>query len=160
LLDVLADAGLSEVHDLGGASKAVALRQRLENAQLIKVDPGLAQGLAHSQGNSHINDLGLPSNAAASGHLNVSLCNMFNSFDLRLTKQFKFGERSSLLLIGEVFNLFNTTTYQVNRIRTTPATPTCWCATAIRRILRDICNPRPSVGRVHSNWHCDIAFRS
>jgi hypothetical protein len=34
---------------------------------------------------------------------------MFNSFDLRLTKQFKFGERSSLLLIGEVFNLFNTT---------------------------------------------------
>src|SRR5215469_2153144 len=93
--------------------------------------------------------------------------------DLRLTKQFKFGERSSLLLIGEVFNLFNTTTYQVNRIRTTPATPTCWYATATRRILRDICNPRPSVrrsrrseaysapvGRVHSNWHCDIAFRS
>ena len=40
---------------------------------------------------------------------NVSFCNMFNSFDLRLTKQFKFGERSSLLLIGEVFNLFKMT---------------------------------------------------
>ena len=34
---------------------------------------------------------------------------MFNSFDLRVSKQFKFGERTSLLLIGEVFNLFNTT---------------------------------------------------
>ena len=40
---------------------------------------------------------------------NVSFSNMFNSFDLRLTKQFKFGERSSLLLIGEVFNLFKMT---------------------------------------------------
>ena len=40
---------------------------------------------------------------------NASFCNMFNSFDLRVSKQFKFGERSSLLLIGEVFNLFNTT---------------------------------------------------
>ena len=39
---------------------------------------------------------------------NVSFCNMFNSFDLRLTKQFKFGERPSLMVIGEVFNLFNT----------------------------------------------------
>jgi hypothetical protein len=39
----------------------------------------------------------------------ASYCNMFNSFDLRVSKQFKFGERSSLLLIGEVFNLFNTT---------------------------------------------------
>jgi Carboxypeptidase regulatory-like domain len=39
----------------------------------------------------------------------ASFCNMFNSFDLRVTKQFRFGERSSLLLIGEVFNLFNTT---------------------------------------------------
>jgi outer membrane receptor protein involved in Fe transport len=36
-------------------------------------------------------------------------CNNFESFDLRLSKQFKFGERMSLLLIGEVFNLFNTT---------------------------------------------------
>ena len=40
---------------------------------------------------------------------NATFCNMFNSFDLRLTKQFNFGEHSSLLLIGEVFNLFNTT---------------------------------------------------
>ena len=40
---------------------------------------------------------------------NVSFCNMFNSFDLRLSKMFKFGERSSLQLVGEVFNLFNTT---------------------------------------------------
>ena len=39
----------------------------------------------------------------------VSFCNNFNSFDLRLSKQFKFGERTSLMLIGEVFNLFNTT---------------------------------------------------
>ena len=39
----------------------------------------------------------------------ASFCNMFNSFDLRVSKQFKFGERMSLLLIGEVFNLFNTT---------------------------------------------------
>ncbi len=39
----------------------------------------------------------------------VSFCNMFNSFDLRVSKQFDFGERASLLLIGEVFNLFNTT---------------------------------------------------
>jgi hypothetical protein len=39
----------------------------------------------------------------------ATFCNMFNSFDLRLTKQFIFGERTSLLLIGEVFNLFNTT---------------------------------------------------
>ena len=40
---------------------------------------------------------------------NVSYCNVFNSFDLRVSKQFNFGERASLLLIGEVFNLFNTT---------------------------------------------------
>jgi hypothetical protein len=40
---------------------------------------------------------------------NVTFCNMFNSFDLRVSKQFKFGERWSLLLIGEAFNLFNTT---------------------------------------------------
>jgi len=40
---------------------------------------------------------------------NATFCNMFNSFDLRLTNQFNFGERSSLLLIGEVFNLLNTT---------------------------------------------------
>jgi hypothetical protein len=40
---------------------------------------------------------------------NVSYCNMFNSFDLRVSKQFQFGERMSLNLIGEVFNLFNTT---------------------------------------------------
>ncbi len=40
---------------------------------------------------------------------NVSFCNNFNSFDLRLAKQFRLGERASLQLIGEVFNLFNTT---------------------------------------------------
>jgi hypothetical protein len=40
---------------------------------------------------------------------NVSFCNNFNSFDLRLLKQFQLGERMSLQLIGEVFNLFNTT---------------------------------------------------
>ena len=39
----------------------------------------------------------------------ASFCNMFNSFDLRVSKQFKFGERMSLLVIGEAFNLFNTT---------------------------------------------------
>jgi Carboxypeptidase regulatory-like domain/TonB dependent receptor len=40
---------------------------------------------------------------------NVSFCNNFNSFDLRLSKQFNLDERMSLQLIGEVFNLFNTT---------------------------------------------------
>lgn len=40
---------------------------------------------------------------------NVSYCNMFNSIDIRVSKQLKFGERSSLLLVGEAFNLFNTT---------------------------------------------------
>jgi hypothetical protein len=40
---------------------------------------------------------------------NASFCNNFNSFDLRLAKQFQLGERMSLQLIGEVFNLFNTT---------------------------------------------------
>jgi len=40
---------------------------------------------------------------------NVSFCNTFDSFDLRLAKQFRFGERASLYLVGEVFNLFNTT---------------------------------------------------
>jgi hypothetical protein len=39
---------------------------------------------------------------------NVSYCKVFNSFDLRVSKQFSFGERASLLVIGEVFNLFNT----------------------------------------------------
>jgi hypothetical protein len=33
----------------------------------------------------------------------------FNSFDFRLSKSFKLGERSSLDLIGEVFNVFNHT---------------------------------------------------
>jgi hypothetical protein len=33
----------------------------------------------------------------------------FNSFDFRLSKAFKFGERANLELIGEVFNLFNHT---------------------------------------------------
>ena len=39
----------------------------------------------------------------------VSYCNIFNSLDLRLAKRFQFGERMSLQLIGEVFNLFNAT---------------------------------------------------
>ena len=39
----------------------------------------------------------------------ATFCNMFNSFDLRLAKQFQLGERMSLQLVGEVFNLFNTT---------------------------------------------------
>jgi len=69
----------------------------------------LAQGLAHSQRSSHINDWGLPSNAAASGQSQRQLLQYVQFIDLRLTKQFKFAERSSLLLIGEVFNLFKTT---------------------------------------------------
>jgi hypothetical protein len=40
---------------------------------------------------------------------NATFCNTFSSFDLRLSKQFKFKERMSLLLIGEAFNLLNKT---------------------------------------------------
>jgi len=40
---------------------------------------------------------------------NASFCNMFNSFDLRLTRPFNFGEQSSPLLIAGVFNLLNAT---------------------------------------------------
>lgn len=40
---------------------------------------------------------------------NASFCNTFNSFDLRLSKQFKLKERASVQSIGEVFNLFNRT---------------------------------------------------
>ena len=40
---------------------------------------------------------------------NARFNDSFNSFDLRLTKAFRFGERFRLDLIGEAFNLFNVT---------------------------------------------------
>lgn len=40
---------------------------------------------------------------------NASFCNTFNSFDLRVSKSFRFGERMALVLVGEVFNLFKRT---------------------------------------------------
>jgi hypothetical protein len=40
---------------------------------------------------------------------NAKFCNNFTSFDLRLSKQFRLGERMSLQFAGEVFNLTNRT---------------------------------------------------
>lgn len=40
---------------------------------------------------------------------NARFNDSFNSFDLRLAKTFKFGDRARLQAIGEVFNLFNVT---------------------------------------------------
>jgi len=39
----------------------------------------------------------------------LNLGDSFNSFDVRVSKSFTFGERAKLELIGEVFNLFNVT---------------------------------------------------
>jgi hypothetical protein len=38
---------------------------------------------------------------------NASFNDTFNSFDLRLSREFRLGERFHLQVIGEAFNLFN-----------------------------------------------------
>ena len=40
---------------------------------------------------------------------NAKFSDSFNSFDLRVSKEFHFGERMSLQAFGEAFNLFNVT---------------------------------------------------
>jgi hypothetical protein len=42
---------------------------------------------------------------------NARFSDRFNSFDLRLSKDIHFGDRMSLSVIAEAFNLFNTTNY-------------------------------------------------
>lgn len=67
---------------------------QLPNGTLCQtgVDPGCLTGVFPANGN-----LGR----------NMGITQDFFSLDMRLTKKFRFGERMSLDLIGEVFNLFN-----------------------------------------------------
>ena len=44
---------------------------------------------------------------AGTGGRNMGITHMYASVDMRLTRKFRFGERMSLDLIAEGFNLFN-----------------------------------------------------